>query len=223
MLQRYQRNREFAVIGLGRFGSSLALTLEEHGHTVLGIDSNPTQVQNIADQITQAVTLDATNEEALKAVDIDSFDTVIVAIGNDFESNLLATVALKSMGVRQVICKANQERQRDILLRVGADQVIQPEAEAGRRLADELSTPAILEKVALGSNHSVAEITVPQSLAWKSLAQSDLRNKYGLTVLVTKRDDQLQVSPRADYILHPEDILVVLGSNEHIMRFSKIR
>lgn len=222
MAQRYQRNREFAVIGLGRFGSSLALTLEEHGHTVLGIDFDATLVQSIADEITQAVTLDATNEEALKAVDIGSFETVIVAIGTDFENNLLTTVALKSLGVRQVICKANQQRQREILLRVGADQVIQPEADAGRRLADELSTPTILEKLALGPDHSVAEITVPHSLAWKSLAQSDLRNSYGLTVLVVKRGDQIQVSPRADYIVHPEDILVVLGSNDRIRRFCKI-
>lgn len=221
-MARYQRNREFAVIGLGRFGSSLALTLEEHGHSVLGIDSDAAQVQSVADQITQAVTLDATNEEALKAVDIGSFDTVIVAIGTEFESNLLATVALKSLGVRQVICKANRQRQGDILLRVGADHVIQPEADAGRRLAEELSTPTMLEKVALGSNHSVAEIILPPSLAWKSLAQSDLRNSHGLTVLVIKRGDEIEVSPRADYILHPDDLLVVLGDNERIERFCKI-
>ncbi|MEM7113320.1 MAG: TrkA family potassium uptake protein [Chloroflexota bacterium] len=221
MAKRYG-DEEFAVVGLGRFGSSVALTLEEQGHSVLGIDNNEHLVQHIADQLTQAVVLDSTNPEALRAVDIASFDTVIVAIGSDFENNLLTTVALKEAGVRNVICKAPTARQRDILLKVGADRVIQPENEAGRRLADELSSPTVLDKVALGPEHSVAEIVVPRSLAWKTLEQAAIRQDHGISILVIKRGDQIEVSPRATFILNPDDILVVLARNERIDTFCKL-
>ena len=121
---------EFAVIGLGRFGSSLALTLAGRGYTVVGIDRDRALVQEFADELTQTVALDATDEDALRAIDIASFDTVVVAIGADFESNLMATVALKSLGVRHIVCKALSERQQAILLKVGADRVVLPEYEA---------------------------------------------------------------------------------------------
>lgn len=218
-MSRRLRDREFAIIGLGRFGSGVALTLEAHDYRVLGIDQNADIVQRLSDRITHVATLDATDEEALKVVDISSFDAVVVAIGDDFESNLLTTVALKSLGVRHVICKAPTRRQQQILLKVGADRVIQPEFDAGRRLAEELSTPTILEKLALGPDHSLAELIVPDSLSYKSLAQLDLRSKHGVAVLLVKRGEQLEVSPRADFILQPNDLLVVLGSNEHVQKF----
>lgn len=222
MLRRRHTTQEFVVIGLGRFGSSLALTLEEHGHTVLGIDQDPAIVQEIAGHLTQAVALDATNEEALKMVDIGSFDTAVVAIGADFESNLLTTVALKSLGIKRIITKALSQRQADILLRVGADRVIRPEHDAGRRLADELSAPAVLEKLPLGPEHSVLELLVPDSLVWQSLAQLDLRNQHGITVLVVKRGEQLLVAPPAECVFQKGDILVVLGSNTVLQAFAAL-
>jgi trk system potassium uptake protein TrkA len=213
------RHREFAVIGLGRFGSGVALTLEAHDYHVLGIDQNLDIVQRLSDRITHVAALDATDEEALREIDIISFDTVIVAIGDDFEANLLTTVALKSLGVHHVICKAPTRRQQEILLKVGADRVIQPEFDAGRRLADELSTPTILEKLTIGPNHSMAELVVPKSMANRSLAQLDLRSKYGVAVLLVQRGDHLEVSPRADFILLPGDLLFILGRNERVQTF----
>lgn len=210
------------MIGLGRFGTSVALTLEAHGHTVLGIDLHRSLVQQISGEITQAVVLDSTDEAALKAVDIAEFETVIVAIGTDFEANLLTTTALKDLGVRQVVAKAQTPRQREILLRVGADRVIRPEDEAGRRLADELSAPAMLEKLPLGPQHSVLELHLPAKLAWQTLAQSDLRADYGVTVLVVKRGDDLIVSPPADCVLQEGDILVVLGENTAVTNFARL-
>jgi trk system potassium uptake protein TrkA len=130
--------REYAVIGLGRFGSSLTLRLIELGHSVLGIDRNRELVQRLADDLTQTAVLDASDDEALRDIDITAFDAVVVAIGADFESNLMTTTALKALGVSLVICKALSDRQRTILLRVGADRVILPEIEAGQRLADDL-------------------------------------------------------------------------------------
>lgn len=214
-----RRQAEFAIIGLGRFGASLARALMENGNSVLGIDNDPHLVQRLSDELTHAAILDATDEEALREIDITAFDTVIVAIGADFENNLLTTVALKSLGVRHVISKAVTRRQREILMRVGADRVVQPEHDAGRRLAEELLAPAVLERVHLGPNFSVVELQTPDTLAQQTLAQLDLRARLGITVLVIKRDDQLIVSPPADTVLLDGDLLLVLGENDALQTF----
>lgn len=218
-MQRRHRP-EFAVIGLGRFGTSLALALMESGHTVLGIDRDAQLVQRLVDDLTQAVILDATDENALREVDIGSFDIVIVAIGADFESNLLATVSLKSLGVRHVICKAVTGRQAEILLRVGADEVVQPEHDAGRRLAEKLAAPAVLERLPLGPEYSVMELVAPDPFVGKNLVELDLRNQMGVTVLLVERGNQLIVSPPADTIIQEHDLLVVLGRNEVVRELS---
>lgn len=217
-----QNFHEYAIIGLGRFGANLAIALEEHGHTVMAIDIEPQLVQAIVDQVSHAATLDTTNEDALRAIDIGAFDTVVVAIGNDFEANLLTTVNVKNLGVRRVICKALTDRQRDILLRLGADRVILPEQSSARRLAEELSIPAMIDHFNLGQDYSIAEVMLPDSLAFQSLAQIDMRNKYRVTVLLIKRGDEVYLSPRADTILQKKDILILFGQNQYITQFSNL-
>jgi len=203
--------REFTVIGLGRFGTSLALTLMEAGHSVLGIDRDPNIVQRLADDITQTVALDSTDEDALRAVDVPAMDTVVVAIGTSLESNLLTTVALKSLGVRTVICKAATERQRDILLKVGADRVVLPEHEGGQRLAQDMVSSGQMSPVLLGEGHQIVEIKVPSPFIGANLRQADMRRRYGVVVLVAKRGAHLTVQPPPDYPLIAEDRLIVLG------------
>lgn len=217
------KKKEFVVIGLGRFGSNVALTLEGNGSPVLGIDSNPDVVQQYAHLLTQAVVLDSTNVDALKAVDITSFDTVVVAIGSDFENSLMTVVSLKELGMKQVIAKAPNARQASILHRIGADKVIRPEHESGKRLAESLIAPHMLEHFALGpdTDYGVAEFIVPDSLACQSLRQANIRQRFGLNVLVIKRGKQVIVSPPADAILQPKDILIVLGHDGDIERFSR--
>jgi trk system potassium uptake protein TrkA len=213
-----QKKQEFAVIGLGRFGSSLALTLANRGFSVLGIDRDRDIVQNLSEQITHAVTLDASNEDALREIDIVSFDTVVVAIGSSFEGNLMTTVALKSLGVKKVVCKATTHRQRDILMRVGADQVILPEHDAGRRLANVLSGPGVLDQLELAPGYSITELKVPKSMVGQTLLETDVRRRYGVTVLVVKRDETLTVSPSIDYTFQQNDLLIVIGNDEDITR-----
>ena len=213
---------EFAVIGLGRFGSSLALTLAAAGCRVLGIDRDRGIVQNLADDLTQTVALDATDEDALRAIDITAFDAVVVAIGADFESNLMATVALKSLGVRRVICKALTERQKAILLKVGANQVVLPEHEAGQRLAHSLTSPLLLEQLALGNRHTLSELHAPPSFAGQTLRSIDLRGRFGVTLLAVKRADELIISPSSDHRFAADDLLVIVGTNEQIARVSEI-
>lgn len=210
---------EFAVIGLGRFGSAVALNLIARGYTVLGIDRSTTIVQDLADRITQIVALDSTNEEALRAVDITSFDTVVVAIGTNFEANLMTTVTLKGMGVRHVVCKAVSERQQQILLRVGADQVVLPEHEAGTRLAWRLAEPQVLDHLDLGEGISVAEVQVPEWLIGQSLMVSGLRKRFGINVLAIKRGGRMIVTPPSDTVFAREDMMLIIGGDTSISSF----
>ena len=213
-MARRNARPEFAVIGLGRFGRGVALTLVRRGFTVLGIDHDHQIVQDMADELTQTVALDSTDEDALRALDITSFDTVIVAIGQDFENNVLTTVALKSLGVRKVVCKALTERQQAVLLKVGADRVILPEHEAGQRLAHLLTAPLLLEQLPVGTKHSVIEFQTPPSFAGRTLHETDLRARWGVTLMAVKRDAGVIVAPPTDFVFDRNDILIAIGTNE---------
>ena len=217
-----KKEKEFAVIGLGRFGRAVVRTLNERGHSVLGIDRDAEAVQYMSKECTQALVMDSTNEDALRSIGINAFDTVIVAIGTDFESNLITTVALKSLGVRQVISKALSRRQKDILLKVGADQVIQPEADAGKRLAMELTTPNLLDLIPLGKTHSVLELRTPDSIVGKTLAELDFRNRFGGSVVAVMHKDSVTVDPPANLVLGQSDIIVVIGLTEKIAALTRL-
>jgi trk system potassium uptake protein len=217
-----RKKKEFAVVGLGLFGSSVALALAEHGQYVLGIDNEPDLVQKMADHLAQTACLDATDQKALDAVDIGSFDTVIIGIGTNFENNLMATVAMKNLGAPHIICKASSRQQESILLKVGADQALLPESESGKRLANELVIPWLTDQIPLGSDHSISEICVPPSLIGITLVESGIRQKYGVTILVVKNDDRFLVSPPANYQFLPGDLLVIVGDNQDINRFSLV-
>jgi len=164
------KDKEFAIIGLGRFGGSLARRLETLGHPVLGIDIDPRTVKEIADELTEAVVLDAMDEEALQQVDITAFQTVVVAISDNFEANALITSTLKKLGIPHVISVCNTDRHREIILRIGAERVVVPDDESGYQLADELSIPGMLERLHLSQDYSLIEIKLPQGLIGKGIA-----------------------------------------------------
>jgi trk system potassium uptake protein TrkA len=164
--------------------------------------------------------LAATDEEALHEIDVGAFGKVIVAIGKQFECNLMTTVALKRLGVRNVICKALTEREQQVLQRVDADRVVLSVSKAGLRLAQELIAPNLLNRLALAGDHSITELRVPQSLIGMTLYQADLRHRFGLTVLAVERGTALTVSPSVDHVMRREDRLVVLGTNPQIVNLS---
>ena len=162
-MARKANKQEFAVIGLGRFGTAVARELLARGHTVLGIDRSREVVQPLSDELTEALILDATDEDALRSVDIALYDAVVVAINDDFEDELLTTLTLKSLGVKRVVGVASDERQKTILLKVGADEVVMPEHDSGERLGLLLSLPNLVERVALGQEHTIAETAHAQN------------------------------------------------------------
>ncbi|GAB4173979.1 MAG: TrkA family potassium uptake protein [Roseiflexaceae bacterium] len=221
MLGFHPPKTEYAVIGLGRFGSSLALTLRERGHSVLGIDGSQAVAQGLADRLTRVAVLDSTNEQALRDIDIMNFDTVVVAIGTNFEANLMTTAILKDFGVKHVICKALSERQRDILIRVGASRVVLPEHDGGSRLARELCTPWLTDQISLGDGHSIVKVKVPHGLINRTLQEVDLRRRYGVIVLTVTHQGHLTVIPPVDYTFHEGDAITVVGSNEAITKMTE--
>jgi len=204
-------HREFLVIGLGRFGSSVALTLHEQGHEVLAIDVDEPLVQRLSNQLPHVVHMDTTNKEGLIELGVENFDTGIVCVGSDFESNMLATVLLRQLGVRRVICKARTRTQRDILLTIGADEVILPEHEAGSRLARKLGSVGFVDFMEVNQEISVVELVAPSHLVGRSLDKSHLREKHGLVVVAIRRTDGVLVLPTAQEIIRQNDILVVIG------------
>lgn len=214
-----QSKKEFAVIGLGRFGASLARRLEAMGHVVLGIDIDITLVQAISDDITSAVALDATNEDAIQEVDIASFGTVIIAIGEDFEANALITAYLKSLGIPRVICLAESNRHRDILMRIGADQVIVSDEDSGVRLAETLAIPTMLERVLLDMDHSLAEFEAPNSLIGQPISSLA---RYEVSVVLIQRQGRLIPSPGAQTLLGEGDAIFAVGRRARLQEVASL-
>ena len=218
----FMHKKEFAVIGLGRFGAAAAITLQESGHHVLGIDDRDEIVQSLSSTLTHVAALDATDEEALKSINIRAFETVVVAIGTNFESNLLITVALQNLGIKNIISKAINHRQQEILQKIGATRVVLPEWDAGRRLAKELVAPTVLEQFEIGSDYTIAETMVPRVIANQPLIQSNVRAIYNVSILLVKRGDNVTTSPPGTFILLPGDLIVVIGRNADVEKFSEL-
>jgi trk system potassium uptake protein TrkA len=216
------KQKEFAVIGLGRFGRAIVRALGARGFCVVGIDRDARKVQRVSEYCTQVSVTDSTDEDSLKKFDIPSFDAVIVAIGSDFESNLITTVALKALGARLVICKALSERQKEILLQVGADRVIRPESDAGQRLATELIAPNLLEQISFGEGYSVLEFRVPESMTGKTMAEIDLQGNYGANVVAIRHESAVTLSPQANQVLMKNDIMVVIGETGRIGKLAEL-
>ncbi len=226
--------RQFAVIGLGRFGASVAKTLSEKKHQVLAIDADEGIVQDLSDSVTQAVCLDATDLKALKAVGIANVDVAVCSIGNDLKSSILVTMNLKEIGVKEIVCKAQDAMHKVLLERIGATRVVLPEREMGVRIANSLMTSQVVEHIELSEESSIAELIPPKDFIGKNLREIDVRAKYGLNVIGIKRKVQgvtkegqpcvqkvINISPQAEDIIGKDDILVVLGSNEDIDKFKK--
>lgn len=212
------KSKQFAVIGLGRFGRSLAVTLSSMGYDVLAIDGSEAEVQSISHEVTHAVQVDARDEEALKALGIRNFDAVIVAIGEDMQSNILVTAILKDLGVKYVIAKAKDNMHGKVLEKIGADKVVYPEKDMGVRIAHHLVTPNILDFIELSPEYSIIEVSTPKEYIGKSLGKLNLRAQLGMSVIAIKKEDGIVAGPGADSIIEEKDILVIVGKNDAIGR-----
>ena len=215
--------KNYVVIGCGRFGSSVAKTLYSLGHEVLAIDKNEEKVQNIAEQVTHAVEADCTDENVLRSLGIRNFDVAVISIGSDIQSSIMATLIAKELGVHYVLCKAQNELQAKVLYKIGADRVVFPERDMGIRVAHNLVSQNVLEYIELDPHYSIAEIVAPSKWIGKTIGALDLRANYGINVMAVKHGMQINISPEADDVLKPGDILVVIGKNDSEQHDDKCR
>lgn len=208
--------KQFAVVGLGRFGASVAKTLSLMGHEVLAIDNDEEKVQEMVESVTHAVQADAMDEDALKALGIRNFDVVIVSIGHDIQASILVTVILKELGVKYVVAKARNDLHGLVLNKIGADKVVYPERDMGMRVAHSLVATNVLDHIELSPEYSILEVVAPDSLVGKTLRQSALRARFGVTVMAIKRGRDIIVSPEAEEVIQEGDILVCIGENDKL-------
>lgn len=207
------QDAKFVIIGLGSLGQSLALALLERGRDVLGIDRDPVLARRLSSRLPCRV-LDATDEAAWREVNIAAYDAAIVTIRSDFESNLLATVTLKRLGVPYIVSRTTKDYQREILIQAGADRVVEPESDAGLRLARELTTPVGSKRLTVEPSRYISVVEVPPSRQGKTLDDLLLPSGLEITVLAIQRGDESLVQPPADTILLDGDLLVVMANTE---------
>lgn len=206
--------KQFVVIGLGRFGSSIATTLYSLGNDVLVIDKNEDLIQDIASEVTHAVQADATDENALKSLGIRNFDVAIISIGGDIQSSVMATLILRELGVKYIIAKGNGELHAKVLYKIGADRVVLPEKDMGVRVAHNIISSSILDYIELSSDYSIMEVKAFEDWVGKDLKSLELRKKYGINVIAIKKGEKINLNPAADDIVCKDNVIVAIGSKE---------
>lgn len=212
---------QFAVIGLGRFGSSLAKELIELGNEVLGIDKDEEVVHELSDVLTHTVVADATEEEMLRSLGIRNFDCAVVAIGDDIQTSILAAILMKELGVKKVVAKAISVLHGRVLERIGVDRVIYPERDMGVRVAHQLVSPNLLDYIELSQDFTIAELSVPDCLSGMSLKELNIRARFGFSIVALNKPYGVIIAPTADDIVEKEDMMVVIGTNEQIEAFQE--
>lgn len=210
--------KQFVILGLGRFGSSLARTLYGLGHDVLVIDANEDIIQDISDSVTHAVQADATDENALRSLGLRNFDVAIVTIGSNIQASIMVTLIVKELGVKYVVSKAQSELHAKVLYKIGADRVVFPERDMGIRLAHNLVSSNVLDFIELAPDYSIVEVVTLPEWEGKTLEQLDMRVRYGINIMAIKHGSEINISPRADEVIKSNDVLVVIGSNEDLTK-----
>ncbi|KUO77872.1 MAG: potassium uptake system protein [Desulfosporosinus sp. BRH_c37] len=211
--------KQFVVIGLGRFGTSVAKTLSALGHDVLAMDKNEHVVQVIKQDVTQAVQADARDEDSLRALGVRNFDVAIVAIGDDLEANILITLMLKEIGIPYVVTKAQSVLHGKVLEKIGADKIIYPEQDMGVRLANNLIRTNVMDFIELSLDFSIFEIIAASRFVNKTLGELNLRAVYGINVVAIKKSgNQIVIAPGANAVIDEKDILVVVCNKKALAK-----
>lgn len=216
-MRKRKDTKQFAVLGLGRFGASVARTLSQRGYQVLAIDSRDEPVKEIASFVTSAVQADTTDEAALRALGVRNVDVAIVAIG-DLQASILSTLILQELGVPKIVAKATSERHGEVLQRIGATQVVYPERDMGVRLAHTLTSGNFLDYLELVPGYSIVEVRAKPDYCGRTLRDLELRAKYGINVVGIKRGEEVIIGPGPDDMILEGDVLVAIGRDEMLER-----
>ncbi|MBU1078626.1 MAG: TrkA family potassium uptake protein [Spirochaetes bacterium] len=227
------KEKVFAVFGLGTFGYEVCTVLSSKGAKVIAVDNQNKLVERIKDDVTQAILMDSTDEELMMSLPLEDIDIAVIAIGDNIEASIITAALLKKLGIPYIIARAISDIHGQVMKQVGANEIINIEIEQGRRIANKLIAPFILDHIPLSANQSLAEIRIPKDFVGKSLHQLDIRKKYNINVLSIKRtktsiDDhgnpvkeETALSPKPNDILKENDIIVVIGTDKDIDKLKK--
>ena len=215
-------NKQYVVIGLGRFGTSVAKTLYALGNDVLAIDMDEDLVQEVSDSVTHAIQMDATDEAALRTLGIRNFDVAVVTIGSNIQASVMVALLVKELGVKYIIAKGHSDLHAKVLYKIGADRVILPEKDMGVRVAHNLVSSSILDYIELSPDYSIIEIESPKEWHNKTLREIGMRTHYGINVMAIKNENEINVSPKAEDIVYPKDIIVAIGSADDLGKLELI-
>lgn len=217
--------RSFAIIGLSSFGHYLAKYLSEKGHKVMAIDISEEKIEKVKSFVDRAVIGNATDKETLAGLGLDELDVVVVSLGDQIDASILVTLYLRELKVKQVIAKALTEDHGKVLDIIGATRVVFPERDEAYRLARTIESDYLLDTISLSDDISIIEIAAPMSLVGKTIGELDLRNKFGVLVLIIKEiiPDNVVLIPTADHVIKDSDILVLLGKDEDLEKIKKMK
>lgn len=214
---RKAKRKQFLVAGLGLFGTSVALTLQQMGYEVYALDSEEGLVQDLSTQLNYVVCGDASDRKTLQSLPLEDIDVAVVAIGS-VERNMMCTMLLKELGVKQVVAKAINNLHGAMLNKIGADKVVYAERDMGERVAHNLISAGVMDYIELSGEISVMSLSIPTEFVGKNLIESDLRRRYDVNVVAIKRDGRTMVNPKAQEVFQPEDEIIVLGTHEGVKR-----
>jgi len=217
--------KQFLVIGLGRFGASVAGTLTEAGHSVVGIDQSEDRIQRISENVADVIKCDATDADILESMGVCDYEAVIVCIGEKYiQNSILVTLLLKEKGAKRIIAKAGTKTQGRVLSKVGADIIVYPEKDMGERVARSLVSSNIIDFLEVSPDFSIIEIPAPEIIVGKNLIELNLRHKYGVTIISIKNSkNEIMSPPDANYKFQKDDILTLIGENKLLrkLRFTE--
>jgi trk system potassium uptake protein TrkA len=218
-------SKKYATIGLGNFGFNVTKTLFEEGHDVVAVDLDEDATQHVQPYCTQAVVADATQKETIRGLGLDEMDAVIVSMGGNESAATLITLYLKEFGVKRIVVKASNEDHGKILSKVGATDVIYPEKDMAIKVARSLSTPDVLDYIPMSGDYLIAEIAPLEAFVGKSLAELQLRSRYGITVIGIKElvPENFILVPPASFVIKHSDILIVIGKRVDIQKIKTLK
>lgn len=212
---------QFAVIGLGRFGTSISKELINLGYEVLGIDKDEELVDELSSELTHTVVADATDEDVLKSLGVRNFDCAVVAIGDDIQSSILTAIVLKDLGVKKVVAKALSDLHGKVLNKIGVDRVIYPERDMGIRVAHQLVSPNLLDYIEISKDFRIVELSVSKRISGLTIKELDPRAKYGCSVVAINKKTGVVIAPTATDTVNEQDVMVIIGTNDHIEEFER--
>lgn len=215
-----KKKKQYVVLGMGRFGISVARTLYGLGHDVLGVDKDEEIIQSLSNELTHIVAADVLDEETYRTLGLRNFDVAVVAV-RDLEPSMMCTLMLKECGIPFIIAKASTSLHGRMLEKIGADKVIYPERDMGIRVGHNLADSNIVDYIELVDNLSIMEIEAPKSMIGKSLSEAELRRLYKVTVVAIRRNGEMFVNPNPQSKIQEKDIMVILGTHDCVKALEK--